>query len=243
VVAVESNTMDSSLTIGEVAARLGVSTPTVRRAARAAGIQPLRTEGGHRRFSDDDVDMLVAQLGVTPVIDDLSRTAVRVLAALARHPVGLRSVRAVARAAGVSPTAAGRALDRLIARRLAVAERGTVAEGAARVVTVYRLRIGPEWFTIADRVATAVLQHRTRDERPQRVPRRFWHLFWNADPAALTIAGDADYIAARMIRSPDLAARSWAFVHLPRASIVRLLDARGVDERDRAMIANHLAAA
>jgi hypothetical protein len=53
-------------------------------------------------------------LGIAPAITGLRREDVLVLAALGRRPLGLGSARAVARAAGVSPTTAGRSLNRLV---------------------------------------------------------------------------------------------------------------------------------
>ena len=66
------------------------------------------------RLASDDVAALAQELGVVVPVADLRRSQVQVLAALARAPRGLRSGRAVARAAGLSPTAAMRALRDLI---------------------------------------------------------------------------------------------------------------------------------
>lgn len=59
----------------------------------------------------------------------LSPPEVRALAALALSPAGLRSVRAVARRAGLSPTTAGRILVSLAGKGLASVATETVAEG------------------------------------------------------------------------------------------------------------------
>ena len=50
----------------------------------------------------------------------------------------------------------------------------------------------------------------------------------------------ADYIAARLLRSDDPQALSWAASHLDETSIAKVAQLRGVDERRRSMI-RHLA--
>jgi DNA-binding transcriptional MerR regulator len=46
-------------TIAQMAAQLGVSVPTIRSWERRYGLViPTRTTGGHRRYTDDDLDRL-----------------------------------------------------------------------------------------------------------------------------------------------------------------------------------------
>jgi hypothetical protein len=78
---------------------------------------------------------------------------------------------------------------------------------------------------------------------PARLPRRFWHLFWNADPSTLDLASDADYIATRMVLSDDVQALAWACAHLPADALRRAATNRAADAPTRALIANVLAAA
>lgn len=47
------------LTIGEVAAVMAVTIPTIRNWERAGKISAIRTPGGHRRFRRSDVDRLL----------------------------------------------------------------------------------------------------------------------------------------------------------------------------------------
>ncbi|MGH8926571.1 MAG: hypothetical protein ACRDWA_18395 [Acidimicrobiia bacterium] len=101
--------MDSGLTTGKVAAALATTRSRIHRAVAAGVVRPARTRGGHLRFTARDVAVLERRLGRSPRVAELSREKVRVLAALGRRPFGLRSVRAVARAAGISPTVASRA--------------------------------------------------------------------------------------------------------------------------------------
>jgi DNA-binding transcriptional MerR regulator len=52
--------------IGEVAHRTGVAVPTLRAWEHRYGLlRPLRTPGGHRRYSDEDVGRVMAVLGLT----------------------------------------------------------------------------------------------------------------------------------------------------------------------------------
>ena len=104
--------------IGDVAETAGVSVPTVRRAAARLGLTDHRTPGGHRRFTDSDVQRIIDHLGVTPRIDGYTSSEIRVLAVLSKRPSGVRSARSIARASGQSPTAVGAAMDRLARRGL-----------------------------------------------------------------------------------------------------------------------------
>lgn len=236
------NDVDSWST-GQVAEHLGTSIPTVRRVARRLGIGAV-DGGGRLLLSAEDVAALERDIGRVPRIDGLRRSQVQVLAALARAPLGLRSERAVARAARLSPTAAGRALDELVDAGLVCHERRTLAEGTAVEGGLWRVRIGPRWFRIAPVVATTVLPERTDwPESPTRLPRRLWHLFWNADPADLDLQADADYIATRLVLSDDLQGLAWACAHLPAAALRVAAANRGADARTRALVDNVLAAA
>ena len=51
------------LTIGEAAARVGVSVDTLRRYATDGKVAYLRTPGGQRRFRPDDIDQLMQPAG------------------------------------------------------------------------------------------------------------------------------------------------------------------------------------
>ena len=77
---------------------------------------------------------------------------------------------------------------------------------------------------------------------PTRVPHRFWHHFWNADPRNLVLPGDAHYVADRLILSSDPEAWGWALDNLPVESLAKVAGSRGADPRSRAMIQNSIAA-
>lgn len=229
-------------TAGEVARRLNVSTPTVRRAAASLSLAPQTTAGGHRRFSRTDVAAMRRLIGFTPTVDGLTRSEVKTLAALARHPNGLRSNRAVARATGLSPTAAGRAAARLCVLELASRATEDVAEGSVTTVQVWKLRVGRPWFEIADEVARTVLPERPDPGTSDHVPPRFWHQFWNVHPRQLDTDADGAFIALRLVGGDDPAGRAWALRHLDADALDAVRRARGVDVRLVAMVDNALAA-
>jgi hypothetical protein len=106
---------------------------------------------------------------------------------------------------------------------------------------VWRIEHGAQWRTIASTVATTVLPRAARMARPDRLPRRFWHLFWNADPAALDLDADADYLATRMVLSDDLQAMAWACAHLPASALRHAARSRAADAATRSMLDNVLA--
>ena len=56
----------TTMPIGEVARRTGVTVPTLRAWERRYGLLlPVRTAGGHRRYSDEDVQRVLAVLELT----------------------------------------------------------------------------------------------------------------------------------------------------------------------------------
>lgn len=226
---------------GEVAGLLGTSIPTVRRAARRLGVGAI-DDAGHLRLNERELAVLEADLGRVPRVDGLRRTHVQVLAALARAPLGLRSERAVARAARVSPTAAGRALDELEALDLVRHDHATLAEGEAVEAGLWRIQRGPAWSRIAPTVATTILpEPNDAAATPARVPQRLWHLFWNVEPATLDLEADADFIATRLLLSDDLQGIAWACSHLSDEALRAAARNRGATPAIRALVDNVLA--
>src|SRR5215469_1819732 len=96
----------------ELARELRTSVPRVVRAAQRLGFDH-RHGHGRLALSPEQAQKLRAVLGRHQTAPGLSGTETSVLAALARSPLGLTSARAVARKAGLSPTAASHALARL----------------------------------------------------------------------------------------------------------------------------------
>jgi len=68
---------------------------------------------------------------------------------------------------------------------------------------------------------------------PKTVPPRLRHHFWNATGRELSLPENADYVAARLLRSDDPDAVSWAARSLPAASIEKTARLRGLSERQR----------
>lgn len=64
---------DALLTPREVAELFGVRTTTIARWARAGKLTPLRTPGGHRRYSRQDIQRLLAE--ATPTDEDVRQLA------------------------------------------------------------------------------------------------------------------------------------------------------------------------
>lgn len=179
-----------------------------------------RNVRGSLLFDHDAEETLRARWGITPRVADLSRSEVLVLAALARWPFGLRSARAVARTAGVSPTVAARVLERLRERGLVQHRRLLVAEGHAREVDNWSIEWrSPDWWRLAAAVARTPLPesapHARAARPPRRVPRRFWHLFWDANPASVDLRRHSDYVVARVLEFGDRNAVAWLVASLP----------------------------
>lgn len=159
-----------------------------------------RSASGAALIDEGQLERLAAELGDTPVPPGLSRTQARVLAALARSPRGLASVRAVGRRAGVSPTAAARALTALAAQGLVRTQRSTVAMGKATEVDVYTAVVtAPRWPELAPQLALIRLPLPEAPQGSNVVPPRLRHLFWNTAPSQLDVAGSASYIAKRLL--------------------------------------------
>lgn len=232
------------MTTGEVAAALATTRSRVHRAVAAGLVRPARTEGGHLRFTQRDLAALKRRLGVVPRLPELSREELLVLAALARRPLGLRSARAVARASGVSPTAAIRALDRLQRSGLVERKRRGVVSVRATNVDVWQMKVGhPRWRRLGPAVAKVVLPERAIGEsKDRKVPGWLSHLFWNVDVGQLDVDKDGAFIASRILASEDAQAHAWASVTLSPEAFLEAASVRGLDHR-RVALAHNLAAA
>jgi len=236
--------MDSVLTTGLVAEKLGTTRSRVHRAVARGLVRPATTDGGHLRFTEADVALLEQRLGFAPAVAGLSREEVLVAAVLLRHPLGLRSARAVARATGISPTTASRGLHRLDELKLVRRRRRRVVLGFPTDVDVWEIDVrNRRWTRLAPALADVVLPGSSEPaDRHRRVPVWLRHLFWNADVHALDVERDAAYIAGRILASDDAQAHAWAAQTLPAAAFLQAARMRGVPPR-RASLARHLAAA
>lgn len=234
------NDMDTYSLAG-AARRLGTSSPRVRRAIDRLAMPVERDSAGVFQLTGGQVDQLAAELGVMPPARALSmpHTDAQVLAAMSRSPRGVTSAREAARRAGVSPTAAGRALSRLANRGLIQKAPMMLARGRASEVSVYRVRFASqEWLSIAPQIARIRL--RTRRDRPRasRVPPRLLHLFWNSAPSQLGIAASAPYIARRLITTFDPDGLAWGAANLPASAWEHAALTRGLEPTKRALARN-----
>ncbi len=224
---------------------MGTTRSRVHRAVAAWVVHPARTEGGHLRFTAADLAVLQRRLGSVPRIAGLRREEVLLMAALVRRPFGLRSARAVARAAGVSPTTATRGLGRL--QRMGLVRRGgrRVVLGKATDVDVWNVNLADRrWRRLGPAVASVVFPESLarEDEDGRTVPVWLGHLFWNADVRQLDVERDGAYIAARVLASDDAQAHAWASVTLSPAAFLKAASIRGLEPR-RVALARNLAAA
>jgi hypothetical protein len=222
------------LTSGQVARELSTTVPRVLRAVHRGEVPAVR-RGNRFVFDAASVQALRWRLGAAPAVPGLTREDVLVLAALGRRPFGLGSARAVAKAAGVSPTTAGRSLRRLVERGYVAREIARVAEGEARDVTVWTVRwTAPSWLQVAATIGQVILPApRPAPARaPGRgLPPRLGHLFWNEDPQSLDLDRHAGLAADRILRSDDPEAHAWMLQRLPRKAILQATRTRSLDPR------------
>jgi DNA-binding transcriptional ArsR family regulator len=203
------------------------------------GIPGGRDSAGVFHLTRRDIDKLARELGVTAPVRGLTRTEAQVLAALSKSPRGLASVREAARRAGVSPTAAGRALSRLSAQGLITQTPMMLARGRASQVPVYRVRFGSEaWAALAPAVAKVRLPGQADGQHAKRVPPHLRHLFWNTAPAQLDVATSALYIARRLITADDPDGLAWGAANLPASAWEHAASTRGLDPAHRALAHN-----
>jgi len=228
-----------SVSGSEAARRLRTSLPRVLRAIERLRLDVERGGAGRVRLSASQLDRLGAELGVAPSVDGLSRVETQVLAALARAPRGLATLRAVARRAGVSPTAAAGALDALSERGLIRRERQWVAAGRAREVELLRANVtAPEWAILAPQLAAVRPRARRGPARPRHLPDRLRHVFWNADPSRLDLGAHGGYIAERLLSSHDLDGLAWGASALTAHDWERAARNRGLTAAERALARN-----
>lgn len=233
--------MDGYLTTGELARALHTSIPRIHRAARAGFVRSRRLPNGRLVFPRSATDTLRRRWGSCPPIEGLGREETFVLAALSRRPLGLRSVRAVARAAHVSPTTAQRCLRGLQHHGFVAYRTVRVAEGRARDAGLWEIRWGsPVWLRVAGNIGRCELPAGDAI-RHARVPRRLAHLFWNVDVDSLDPVRNGRYIADRILRDGDTQGLAWLATSVPRGAIAAAARGRGLDHR-RAALGRVLAA-
>jgi DNA-binding transcriptional MocR family regulator len=222
----------------EISRVLATSIPRVQRAIRRLGLIGRRGHDGRMRFSGEDVSRLRDELGVTPPASGFSLIEVRVLAALSRAPLGIASIRALAGRAGVSPTAASQAAQRLVERGLVLREDRMLAGGSAQMMTVMRVNVlADEWPRLAP-VLALVVAPRRQPKQARRVPHHLRHLFWNTDRSQLEVANAGGYIARRLLSAGDFEGLAWGAMNLSAGDWEHAATARGLDPDRRALARN-----
>jgi hypothetical protein len=236
--------MDSGppISAAEAGRRLGTTVPRVKRALDRLDLPVERGPGGRVGIGPEAFARLAAELGTAGPLDGMSRVETAVLATLDRAPLGLVSTRAVARRAGVAPTSAGRAIERLIADGLIDRTAVQIAAGRARRVDLITARrSSPRWR----KLAPALGRIKPRQRRPpadDEVPLRLRHLFWNVAPSQLDVRRSGGSIARRLLRTADPEGLAWGAANLSAADWEHGATARGLDPRT-CRLARNLAAA
>lgn len=222
-----------TISAADLARELGTSVPRVTRAARQLDLDA-RQPTGRFAFGPRHAGEVRRVLGVIPPADGLSRSEILVLAALRNAPFGLVSARAVARRAGLSATAAARALESLRVEQLVERSDEIVAAGSAREMKVWRANfLHPRWPSLDPALARVERPERLEPARPKggRVPRRLRHLFWNTAPNQLDVDCAGAYIARRLLRTMDLQGLAWGARTLAPEDWEQAIRARGLDPK------------
>lgn len=231
--------MDRYVSASEAARELGTNVPRVLRAARRLDLPIRRGPRGSILLTQNELSRLRQRLGAGASAPGLSRVETYVLAALARAPRGLPSLRAVARRAGVSPTAAAKAVRLLAERGLVRSTRVRAALGRAREVAVVRAHVAaPEWSSLAPYLAAVELPAARRRRRARCVPVELRHLFWNTAASQLDTRRAGGYIARRLLATADLDGLAWGAENLRPEDWRHAAAARGLEPKLRALALN-----
>jgi hypothetical protein len=218
------------------------------RAADRLGIE--RRANGRLALTVAQAERLRDELGFVPDIDGLQRSEIMVLAALRDAPLGLVSVRAVARRSTLSPTAAGRALESLLEKQLVTCSEEMVAAGRARKMRVWRPNVRhPRLPALSPLLGQVKLPGGTRtstslrSDADTRVPDHLRHLFWNTAPEQLDVEASGAYVARRLLRTLDLQGLAWGAKTLSAEDWRAGVRARGLDTSVKQLALNLAAGA
>ena len=236
----ELDTLPRRLSAAAAARRLGTSVPRVKRAIERLALDVETRPGGRVAITPGQFTRIREVLGVRTKADDLSPTEVAVLSALARAPLGLTSIRAVARRAGTSPTSTSQAIRRLDARGLALRESIWVAARRAREQQIVRANyLSPQWPAVAPKLAA--VEPPAPASKPSRrriVPPTLRHLFWNTAESQLDAERAGNYIARRLLQTDDLEGLAWGATNLRPENWRHAAGTRGIEARQRALAIN-----
>ena len=145
----------------------------------------------------------------------LSEAQRRVLAALSRRPLGLYPVSSVALAAGVDRDEAGHALETLSALGLVTGDVEPVPSRPVRREVVWHLDVAAAWRQAPDVLRFTELPEMPAQPMPERVPKRFAHLFWWGEPSLYELPRDAAFVAEQFLTCDDVTSWGWALFTLP----------------------------
>jgi integrase len=233
--------MDSVfLSARQVALASGTTIPRVKRAIAGLGLEVGENSNGRVRLSPEQALQLRAHLGTTPLVPGLSRIEALVLAALSRSPFGIISSRALARRAGISPTATGLALRKLRAKKLVTAEQRPIPGASVRDRQIIKANLeSPRWPTIATQLAhVRPALDSTPPVRDRTVPARLNYLFWNTAPTQRNLRQAGGYIARRLLTTGDPEGIAWGSQQLTAHDWRHAAAARGISPRERALALN-----
>jgi hypothetical protein len=225
----------------DLARELGTSVPRISRAVERLGIDA-RQANGRFGFTRQQADRIRRTLGVMPQIEGLTRSEALVLAALRSAPLGLVSMRAVARRSGLSPTTAARALKTLASSGLVERTHEVIAAGRAREVTLWQANVTHSRWAELDAALDGVERPDQPGPAKDRVPRYLHHLFWNTAESQLDPAEAGAYIARRLLQEMDIQGLAWGAQVLKPEDWRRGAKARGLDPKVR-RLAHNLATA
>lgn len=178
-------------------------------------------------------------LGTTPKIEGLNPIQTRILAALARSPLGVSSFRTLGAKAGVSPNAAKRAFLALEGDGLVTRRRHLVAAGRATEKELLFANVAdPGWREIAPKLAIATLPRGKPPKHYKRVPPYLRHLFWNTAWEQMTLPENGPYIAKRLLTAGDIEGIGWGASQLSKKDWRTAATERGLSPDIRALALN-----
>ncbi|MHB8508962.1 MAG: MarR family transcriptional regulator [Candidatus Dormibacteria bacterium] len=242
--------MDRILTAKVLAARLGTSVPRIHRAVAEGLAIPVSVSSRNALIFDPGAERVLRERwGALPstLSSELTRPQTFALAALSRRPHGLRSARAVAVEAGLSPTAALRALKSLQSRGLIERQTHRVVRGEVVDIQVWEVSWRSLlWQRLATSVAGVVLpspRRLLRSHRLTQVPGRLGHLFWDVNRESLRVVRHQEFVIRRILASDDGEAWAWLIdAYRPEEIRAAIASDRAIEGRRRPF-ANVLAAA
>ena len=233
--------MKQAALAADIARATGVSPRTVRARLAARGIAAAG-RGNAQPVPAEVATEVVRELGRAHAVGGLSRVQVLVAYAVMCTPGGVEGAAQVAAKTGLSYNTCRAALDRLAALGLTTTTPRTVIRGGKTTRVPFTELSDAAWadHALMAELDTVRLPWRPPAARQTRVPRRFHHLFWNADPGQLDVSEHGAFIALRLLEAGDLDAATWALANVPAPQLRRVLEIRGVNKRIRSFIANHL---